>query len=156
MPEQEPPLRAAEVAALHRVARCRRRDPNGQRRQRVDARYSVDEKADILRKARALNIAGADYVGAVVLAHVHGDLTLPGQRTEIDDYIEELTALRGEVTRIGHNINQIARKLNSGGQPHHGDSELLAQVENTLTTVGATVRHIAAATNQAVDKRPPR
>ncbi|UED85830.1 plasmid mobilization relaxosome protein MobC [Streptomyces profundus] len=156
VPEQEPLVRAAEVAALHRVARRRRRDPNGQRKQRVDARYSVDEKADILRKARALNIAGAHYVGAVVMAHVHGDLTLPGQRTEIDDYIDELTALRGEVTRIGHNINQIARKLNAGGQPHHGDSELLAQVENTLTMVGATVSHIAAATNQAVAKRPPR
>ncbi|SDF69203.1 MobC family plasmid mobilization relaxosome protein [Streptomyces griseoaurantiacus] len=146
-----PPLpRAAEAAALHRVARRRRRDPNGQRKQRVDARYSVDEKADILRMARSLNIAGAHYVGAVVMAHIHGDLALPGQRTPLDDYIDELTALRGEVARIGHNVNQIAKKLNSGGYPHPGDSKLLARAEQTLASVGATVRHIAAATNQAV------
>ncbi|MEU2601558.1 plasmid mobilization relaxosome protein MobC [Streptomyces hirsutus] len=160
-PEREEPVdtaavtlpRAAEAAALHRVARRRKPDPNGQRKERVDARYSIDEKKDILRMARSLNIAGAHYVGAIVMAHVHGDLALPGQRTPLDDYIDELTALRGEVAKIGHNINQIAKKLNSGGHPHPGDTEALAQAERTLTTVGATVRHIAFAANQAVAKK---
>ncbi|MFG2943226.1 MobC family plasmid mobilization relaxosome protein [Streptomyces sp. NPDC048282] len=142
--------RAAEAAALHRVARRRKPDPNGQRKERVDARYSIDEKRDILRMARSLNIAGAHYVGAVVIAHVHGDLALPGQRTPLDDYIDELTALRGEVAKIGHNINQIAKKLNSGSHPHPGDTAALAQAEHTLAAVGATVRHIASAANQAV------
>jgi hypothetical protein len=165
-PEEEQPVapvaaavplpRAAEAAALHRVTRRRRRDPNGQRKQRVDARYSVDEKSEILAMARSLHIAGAHYVGAVVMAHVHGDLALPGQRTELDDYIDELTALRGEVTKIGHNINQIAKKLNSGGPPHRGDTALLAQAERTLTAVGATVRHIATAANEAVSKKVAR
>ncbi|MEH0471892.1 MobC family plasmid mobilization relaxosome protein [Streptomyces sp. B21-097] len=147
--------RAAEAAALHRVARRRQREAV-QRKQRVDVRYSVDEKTEILREARSLNIAGAHYVGAVVMAHVHGDLTLPGQRTPLDDYIDELTALRGEVAKIGHNINQIARKLNSGGHPHPGDTAVLAQAERTLTAVGATVRHVAAAANQAVAKKAVR
>jgi hypothetical protein len=145
--------RAAEAAALHRVARRRKPDPNGQRKERVDARYSVNEKAEILAMARSLNIAGAHYVGAVVMAHVHGDLALPGQRTPLDDYIDELTALRGEVAKIGHNINQIAKKLNSGGHPHPVDTALLAQAEATLTVVGATVRHIATAANEAVSKK---
>ncbi|MEU0226201.1 MobC family plasmid mobilization relaxosome protein [Streptomyces sp. NPDC006284] len=148
--------RAAEAAALHRVARRRKPDPNGQRMQRVDARYSVDEKDNILRMARSLNIAGAHYVGAVVMAHVHGDLSLPGQRTPLDDYIDELTALRSEVAKIGHNINQIAKKLNSGGHPHPGDTAVLAQAERTLTAVGTTVRHIAAAANQAVANKAAR
>ncbi|MDX2822504.1 MobC family plasmid mobilization relaxosome protein [Streptomyces ipomoeae] len=148
--------RAAEAAALRRVARRRRPDPNGQRKERVDARYSVDEKDDILRMARSLNIAGAHYVGAVVMAHVHGDLSLPGQRTPLDDYIDELTALRSEVAKIGHNINQIAKKLNSGGHPHPGDTAVLAQAERTLTAVGTTVRHIAAAANQAVANKAAR
>ncbi|MFF6874663.1 MobC family plasmid mobilization relaxosome protein [Streptomyces sp. NPDC012474] len=148
-----PPLpRAAEAAALHRVARRRKPDANGQRKERVDARYSVDEKADILRMARSLNIARAHYVGAVVMAHVHGDLALPGQRTPLDDYIDELTALRQQVAKIGHNINQIAKKLNSGGHPQPGDTAVLAQAEQTLTAVGATVRHIATAANEAVTK----
>ncbi|MGI5456071.1 plasmid mobilization relaxosome protein MobC [Streptomyces sp. CA-249302] len=147
--------RAADAAALHRVARRRQREPV-QRKARVDVRYSADEKAAILAKARSLNIAGAHYVGAVVMAHLHGDLALPGQRTPLDDYIDELTAMRGEVARIGHNINQIAKKLNSGGHPHAGDNAMLAQVEPALDAVGATVRHIANAANQAVAKKRAR
>ncbi|MGV9319744.1 MobC family plasmid mobilization relaxosome protein [Streptomyces sp. NPDC003660] len=160
VPEGEQPVdtaavpltRAADAAALHRVARRRQRKDT-QRKERVDVRYSVDEKADILRTARSLNITGAHYVGAVVMAHVQGDLALPGQRTPIDDYIDELTALRGEVAKIGHNINQIAKKLNSGGQSHPGDPALLSQVDRTLDVVSTTVRHIAAATNQAAAKK---
>lgn len=108
-----------------------------------------DEKTAILAVARSLNIAAAHYVGAVVMAHVHGDLALPGQRTQLDDYIDELTALRSEVAKIGHNVNQIAKKLNSDGRPHHGDTALLDHAERVLGTVGTAVRHIAAATNQA-------
>ncbi|MYS46868.1 plasmid mobilization relaxosome protein MobC [Streptomyces sp. SID5998] len=160
VPEGEQPVdtatvpltRAADAAALHRVARRRQRKDT-QRKERVDVRYSVDEKADILRTARSLNITGAHYVGAVVMAHVHGDLALPGQRTPIDDYIDELTALRGEVAKIGHNINQIARKLNSGGHSHPGDPACLSQVDRTLDAVSTTVRHISAATNQAAAKK---
>lgn len=140
--------RAAEAAALHRVARRRQRKET-QRKERVDVRYSTDEKTAILAVARSLNIAAAHYVGAVVMAHVHGDLALPGQRTQLDDYIDELTALRSEVAKIGHNVNQIAKKLNSGGRPHHGDTALLDHAERVLGAVGTAVRHIAAATNQA-------
>ncbi|WP_416973581.1 plasmid mobilization relaxosome protein MobC [Streptomyces sp. 4F14] len=150
-----PLSRAADAAALRRVARRRQREPV-QRKERVDVRYSADEKTAILAKARSLNIAGAHYVGAVVMAHLHGDLALSGQRTPLDDYIDELTALRSAVARIGHNINQIAKKLNSGGHPHPGDNAMLAQVEPALDAVGATVRHIASAANQAVAKKPAR
>lgn len=167
-PEEEQPVadvsttaavplpRAAEAAALQRVARRRKPDPNGQRKKRVDARYSVEEKAAILAKARSLNVSGAHYVAVVTLAHVHGDLTVPGQRTQLDDYIDELNALRQQVAAIGHNINQIAKKLNSGGDPHPGDSELLAHTDQTLHAVAEAVRHIAAAANQAVSHKAAR
>ncbi|MFE9368175.1 plasmid mobilization relaxosome protein MobC [Streptomyces sp. NPDC006711] len=148
--------RAAEVAALHRVARRRKPDPTGRREGRVDARYSSEEKAAIHAKARSLNVSGAHYVAVVALAHVHGDLTLPGQRTELDDYIDELNALRKQVTKIGDNVNQIAKKLNSGGHPHPGDSALLAQTDRTLNAVGSAVGHIAAAANQAVSPKAAR
>ncbi|WP_431958816.1 plasmid mobilization relaxosome protein MobC [Actinacidiphila sp. bgisy160] len=144
---------AAEAAALQRVARRRKPDPNGQRKKRVDARYSVEEKAAILAKARSLNVSGAHYV---TLAHVHGDLTVPGQRAQLDDYIDELNALRQQVAAIGRNINQIAKKLNSGGDPHPGDSELLAHTDQTLHAVAEAVRHIAAAANQAVSHKAAR
>ncbi|WP_435850020.1 plasmid mobilization relaxosome protein MobC [Streptomyces massasporeus] len=141
--------RAADIAALHRVARRRQREAV-QRKERVDVRYSIAEKTDILAEARSLNIAAAHYVGAVVMAHVHGNLGLPGQRTELDDYIDELTALHREVAKIGHNVNQIAKKVNSGGHPHPGDTAVLAQAEQTVNAVGAAVRHIASAANKAV------
>lgn len=159
VPEQEKPTdaavplpRAADAAALRRAARRRKRKDE-QRKERVDVRYSVDEKTDILAKARSLNVAGAHYVGAVVMAHVHGDLTLPGQRTQLDDYIDELTALRQQVSKIGHLVNQVTKKLNSGGHPHPGDTAVLAQAERTLGAVGTAVNHIREAANQAVSTK---
>ncbi|MFF0115986.1 plasmid mobilization relaxosome protein MobC [Streptomyces prasinus] len=147
--------RAAEAAALHRIARRRKRKDT-QRKERVDVRYSVEEKTAILARARSLNIAGAHYVGAVVMAHIHGDLALPGQRTPLDDYIDELTALREQVAKIGNNANQIARKLNSGGHPHPGDTATLAQTERTLGAVRTAISAIAAAANQTVAKKAAR
>ncbi|MET8831312.1 plasmid mobilization relaxosome protein MobC [Streptomyces sp. NPDC004610] len=143
--------RAAEAAAVHRVARRRTRE-HTQRTHRVDVRYSHEEKTAILRRARSLNIAGAHYIGAVVMAHLHGDLTLPGQRTPLDDYIDELNALRAQVARIGGNINQIARRLNSGAHPHPADTTTLAQAEHTLTTVRTTIAEIATAATQAITR----
>ncbi|WP_031230370.1 plasmid mobilization relaxosome protein MobC [Streptomyces niveus] len=147
--------RAADQAALHRVARRRERQTE-QRKERVDVRYSVDEKTDILGMAQSLNIAAAHYVGAVVMAHVNGDLALPGQRTPLDDYIDELNALRAQVTHIGRNLNQITKKLHSGGHPHPGDTALLAQTDLTLASVATAVRHIAQAANQAVSTKAVR
>ncbi|MFD9870992.1 plasmid mobilization relaxosome protein MobC [Streptomyces niveus] len=153
----EMPLpRAAEEAALHRVAQRRKPDPNGRREGRVDVRYSEEEEADIRAKAASLNLSGAHYVAAATLAHVHGDLTLAGQRTQLDDYIDEINALREQVTAIGRNVNQIAKKLNSGGHPHPGDSALLAQTDRSLNAVGEAVRRIATAANQAVSHKAAR
>ncbi|MFE2684890.1 plasmid mobilization relaxosome protein MobC, partial [Streptomyces mirabilis] len=142
--------RAAEEAALQRVARRRKPDPNGQRKSRVDARYNTDEKTAILAKAKSLNISGAHYVAVVTLAHVHGDLTVPGQRTQLDDYIDEINALRREAGQIGNNINQIAKKLNSSEHPQPVDTALLAQAAETWTAIGTAVEQIARAANQAV------
>jgi hypothetical protein len=160
VPDQETPAdtaeqplpRAADEAALHRVARRRKREAV-QRTKRVDVRYSYDEHTKVLAEARALNIAGAHFVGAVVMAYVDGELTLPGQRSPIDDYIDELNALRSQVATIGRNVNQIAKRLNSGGHPHPGDTTLLAQTDRTLDAVGATVKDIAEAANRAVSSK---
>ncbi|MFZ3595913.1 plasmid mobilization relaxosome protein MobC [Streptomyces sp. BH104] len=141
--------RAADAAAFHRVARRRARDTQ-QRKQRVDARYSATEKSKIQAKARSLNIAGAHLVATAVMAYIDGDLTLPSQRTDLDDYIDELNALREQVARIGRNVNQIAKKLNSDGSPHSVDTVLLSQADRTLEHVSMSVRTVAAAANQAV------
>lgn len=140
--------RAADEAALYRVARRRRRE-DVQRNERVDVRYSIAEKKAITARARSMNIAGAHLVGAVVMAYLEGDLALPGQRTSVDDHIDELNALRAQVAKIGNNVNQIARVLNSGGHPHPVDTALLTQAERTLATVRATIADIDSASYQA-------
>ncbi|WP_422396796.1 plasmid mobilization relaxosome protein MobC [Streptomyces klenkii] len=140
--------RAADEAALRRVARRRQRD-DVQRTQRVDVRYSVAEKQAITAKARSMNIAGAHLVGAAVMAYLEGDLALLGQRTAIDDYIDELNTLRAQVAKIGTNVNQIARVLNSGGHPQPVDAAVLARAHRLLDTVRATVVGLDAAAYSA-------
>jgi hypothetical protein len=146
----EPPLlvRAADEAALYRVARRRRRD-HVQRRARVDVRYSEAEKNAITAKARSLNIAAAHLVGAVVMAYLEDGRPLPGHRTLLDDHIDELTALRTQVAKLGNNVNQIARILNSGGSPQTVDTAVLAQTEQLLGAVRNAVADIDAASYRA-------
>lgn len=149
----DPPslMRAAAEAAVRRVARRRRRDGT-QRTFRVDVRYSQTEHHAIKAKAKAMEIAGAHLVGAVVMAFVEGTQLQPGQRTETDDLIDELVALRAQVAKIGGNVNQIAHRLNSGGQPHPADTALLAQAERTLHSVRNAIAAIETAAHQAAGR----
>ncbi|MFE4690899.1 plasmid mobilization relaxosome protein MobC [Streptomyces sp. NPDC056749] len=124
-------VRAAEEAALHRVA-SRRARQGVQRTERVDVRYSVEEKSEIKAEAQRLGLAGAHFVGALVMAHLHGDYALPDRRTATDDLIDELAALRTQVARIGANVNQIAHRLNAGGDPRPGDKTVLEEAARVL------------------------
>ncbi|WP_432096323.1 MobC family plasmid mobilization relaxosome protein [Streptomyces sp. bgisy100] len=142
---------AADEAALYRVARRREASSDGQRKKRVDARYSVDEKSRILAKAKSLHITGAHLVGAVVMAFVNGEEHLPAQRTVYDDTIDELAALRAQIARMGNNVNQIARRLNSGGDPHTVDAVILDRSERLLTTARNTVRAVDEAAFRAAE-----
>ncbi|KOG36602.1 mobilization protein [Streptomyces viridochromogenes] len=145
-------VRAADEAALHRVARRRARQ-DVQRKERVDVRYSVDEKTDILAEAGRLGLAGAHLVGAIVMGHLNGDLALPDQRTATDDLIDEYAALREQVSRIGRNVNQIAKRLNSGGDAHPVDASVLAEAGRLLTLVQETVTAVDAAAHVAATNR---
>ncbi|MGW1913864.1 MobC family plasmid mobilization relaxosome protein [Streptomyces sp. NPDC002076] len=165
VPEPETPAEAAEASpaasgdevTLRRIARRRARE-DVQRKKRVDVRYSVDEKIRILTCAREMGIAGAHLVGAVIMAYLDGDLTvgLTGQRTQLDDCLDKLDALRAEVARIGNNVNQIAHRLNAGGDPHPVDTAVLAQSERTLDTVRAAISDIAQTMNHAVSAKAAR
>ncbi len=154
--EQSPAALADEVT-LRRIARRRTRE-SVQRKERVDVRYSVDEKTRILTRASKMGIAGAHLVGAVVMAYLDGALTvgLAGQRTQLDDCLDKLDALRAQVARIGNNANQIAHRLNAGGDPLPVDTAILAQTERTLDAVRAAIGDIAQAMNHAVSAKAAR
>lgn len=145
-------VRAAKEAALRRVARRRARQ-DVQRKERVDVRYSVDEKQAILAEARRHNLAGAHLVGAIVMAHLHGDLALPEQRTATDDLIDEYAVLRTELARIGTNANQIAHRLNAGGDAHPVDAAALAEARRLVAAVRQTVVAVDTAANVAATNR---
>lgn len=165
VPEKETPADAAEQSlaasvdevTLRRLARRRARE-DVQRKKRVDVRYSVDEKTRILTRAREMDIASAHLVGAVIMAYLDGDLTvgLVGQRTQLDDCLDKLDVLRTEVARIGNNVNQIAHRLNAGGDPHPVDTAVLAQTERTLDAVRAAIGDIAQTMNHAVSAKAAR
>lgn len=150
----DPPsvMRAAAEAAVRRTARRRRRD-HRQRTFRVDVRYSEAEQRAIRAKAKAMEIAGAHLVGAVVMAFIEGTQPLPGRRTATDDLIDELVALRAQVAKIGGNVNQIAHRLNAGGAPHPADTALLLQAQRTLDTVRAAVSSIEATAHQTAGRK---
>ncbi|MDF9814505.1 MobC family plasmid mobilization relaxosome protein [Streptomyces sp. SPB162] len=140
------PVRAADEAALRRVARRRARETE-QRKKRVDVRYSMNEHTEILDMAQSMGLAGAHFVGAVVMAFIEGAHTLPGQRGAIDDLIDELAALRTEVARIGNNVNQIAHRLNAGAEPRPQDTAVIKAAGDVL----AKARSAAAAIDTAAD-----
>lgn len=145
-------MRASAEASVRRTARRRRRDGT-QRTFRVDVRYSEAEQRAIRAKAKAMEIAGAHLVGAVVMAFIEGTQPLPGRRTETDDLIDELVALRAQVAKIGGNVNQIAHRLNAGGTPYPGDAAVLAQAQRTLDSVRATIADVEAASHQAAGRK---
>ncbi|WP_343336179.1 plasmid mobilization relaxosome protein MobC [Streptomyces sp. SID8016] len=141
-------MRASEEAALYRVARRRARQ-DAQRKERVDVRYSVDEKQAILAEARRLGLAGAHLVGAIVMAHLNDDLALPTERTPNDDLIDEYAALRTELSRIGTNVNQIAHRLNAGGDAQPVDSAVLAEARRLVAVVKQTITAVDCAADVA-------
>ncbi|MFJ3904496.1 plasmid mobilization relaxosome protein MobC [Streptomyces sp. NPDC090025] len=141
-------MRAADEAALHRVARRRARQ-DVQRKERVDVRYSADEKQAILDEARRHNLAGAHLVGAIVMAHLNGDLALPDQRTATDDLIDEYAALRTQLARIGTNANQIAHRLNAGGEAHPVDATVLTEARRLVAAVKQAVVTVDTAADVA-------
>ncbi|WSW52217.1 MobC family plasmid mobilization relaxosome protein [Streptomyces platensis] len=145
-------VRAADEAALHRVARRRVRQ-GVQRKERVDVRYSVAEKQEILTEARGLGLAGAHFVGAIVMAHLDGALALPEQRTATDDLIDELAALREQVARIGRNANQIAHRLNAGGEAHPVDAAVLAEARRLVALVKEALSAVDTAADVAATQR---
>lgn len=141
-------VRAADEAALHRVAR-RRAHQDVQRKERVDVRYSIAEKQTILDEARRLGLAGAHLVGAIVMAHLNDDLALPAERTPNDDLIDEYAALRTELSRIGTNANQIAHRLNAGGDAHPVDTAVLAEARRLVAVVKQTITVVDTAADVA-------
>ncbi|WP_435244401.1 plasmid mobilization protein [Streptomyces sioyaensis] len=113
-----------------------------QRDQVRSVRLTHDELETVKRAAEAagLKTAGflADAAVAVAQAQCGSKAWLLDQRGRV----EELMAASAQLARVGNNLNQIARVLNSGGQADYVD-ETVARVLRAAARVEDAAIEIA-------------
>ncbi|WP_256964059.1 MobC family plasmid mobilization relaxosome protein [Streptomyces griseiscabiei] len=157
VPEQErvgggEQSRDPSVGAKQR-APYRRANLDAQRSEHVTARFAPYEKRDIQSAAKAEHVTMARYIADATMARVCGEITVAAPRTVYDDAVDELATQRAQIARIGNNVNQIARRLNSGDDPHPVDAAILQRAERLLATAHDTVRAIDDAAFRAAGQK---
>ncbi|WP_128802562.1 MULTISPECIES: MobC family plasmid mobilization relaxosome protein [unclassified Streptomyces] len=131
----------------------RRANLDAQRSEHVTARFAPYEKQAIQSAAKAEHVTMARYIADATMARVTGEITVAAPRTVYDDAIDELAALRTQIARIGNNVNQIARRLNTDGDPHPVDAAILHRADRLLATAHDTVRAIDDAAFRAAGQK---
>ncbi|MFF0107396.1 plasmid mobilization protein [Streptomyces hirsutus] len=157
VPEQER-VGASEQSADPSVgatqrAPYRRANLDAQRSEHVTARFAPHEKHDIQSSAKTAHVTMARYIADATMARVRGEITVAAERTVYDDAIDELTAIRAQIARIGNNVNQIARRLNADGDPHPVDAAILHRADRLLADAHDTVRAIDDAAIRAAEQK---
>lgn len=94
-------------------------------------RLTSQERDEIASKAGAAGMTRADFV----LASVRGTKIITPRD---DGKIAELMRIRYELSRIGNNLNQIARQVNSAAKAHR-DSVLYGELGNIDDALSAVV-----------------
>ena len=134
----------------HRVfpeQRRRTRRNDEPRPHRMNLRLGDDEKAAIEAAATLARKTPTSYAADVVVAVAMGSLTpIP---TTYREELRELVDARTALTRIGSNLNQIARVMNSGGDVTQ------EQLDAVLARVGEAVRRVDEATIVNMRRRRP-
>lgn len=87
----------------------RRKSETRQRTETLFARVTPDEKSAIQARADRAGLASAAFLRAIAL----GEAGPRARRRPPVDHVV-IRQLLGELNRVGNNINQIARSLNSG------------------------------------------
>ncbi|MFE1174261.1 plasmid mobilization protein [Streptomyces sp. NPDC058773] len=113
-----------------------------QRDQVRSVRLTQVELDTVKRAAEAAGLKTAGFLAdaAVAVAQAQG-----GSRAWLLDQrgrVEELMAASAQLARVGNNLNQVARVLNSGGQADHVD-ETVARVLRAATRVEDAAIEIA-------------
>lgn len=128
--------------------RRREREAGGPRETRIKVSYNDAELAIVRAAAERDNTALASWVSTAALA-VARETVVPVS-ADAKDVLQELLRSRGHLGRVGNNVNQIARVLNSDGTVT--DAQLLA----TLEALGKAIRRVDEATLQVMRERRPR
>ncbi|WP_331758900.1 MobC family plasmid mobilization relaxosome protein (plasmid) [Streptomyces sp. NBC_01544] len=128
--------------------RRRGREPGGPRAHRFKVSFNDAELAIIEAAADRENQALASWVGQASLA-VATELVVPVS-ADAKVVLQELIRSRGQLRRVGNNLNQVAYALNAEGEVTN------AQISAVLALVNETVRHVDEATLQVMRERRPR
>jgi hypothetical protein len=136
--------RCAERCTTCRCAapRIRNRLPKQQARTQVRSiRLSPSELAAVAAAARASRMTTAGFAAQAAVTAARDTEHAAARIADDRATLVELFAARRHLRQVGNNLNQIARVLNSGGNPPH-TSEALAAVEAAVTRVDAAVRRV--------------
>ncbi|MGA5579448.1 MobC family plasmid mobilization relaxosome protein [Streptomyces koyangensis] len=138
----------AEKAAPKR-RRARSAD-EARRTNRVRFWYSDEEVLAVRRAADEAGLSVAAFSAAATLAAAHNAEHEAVEGGDQRGALVELLRARTGLRRIGNNLNQIARELNSD------QVVTAAQAEAVLARVEAAVRRVDEATLQVMRERKPR
>ncbi|MFJ2215037.1 plasmid mobilization protein [Streptomyces sp. NPDC101062] len=156
-PEQEQVVAAepptAPAAGAKPRSPYRRPNLDEQREKRVTVRFAPHEKQLVQSTADNEHLTMAHFIADATMARVRGEITVAAERTAYDDAIDELAAMRAQIARIGNNVNQIARRLNAGSDPHPVDAAILNRADRLLATAHDAVRAIDEAAFRAAEQK---
>lgn len=114
----------------------RRARQDKQRGKRQTFRASEAEDAEIQAAADAKGVSKARFMAQAVLAEVHDRTGL-----DQDEALDRLDAARVQLARVGNNLNQIARILNSGADVIHID-RAAGEVREAAAAVKAAAQRV--------------
>lgn len=140
--------------------RRRARESGGPRSNRFLVSYNDDELAVLLEAAARDNAALASWVADAAFAVAAG-VVVPVS-ADSKEVLKEQVNSRSQVARIGNNLNQMQRILNSADTPsvaHWTASDVdvtAAQVQSVLALVERAVKRLDEATLQVMRERRPR
>lgn len=105
------------------------------RKESATSRYSNDEFDAVKRRAATVGLTVGQYQRAAAL-HL-AELPLPHVRRRPTPDLQALSQLLAQIGRVGGNLNQIARALNTG---HAVPSRELAEIRADIAEIRAAVR----------------
>ncbi|MFE9437051.1 MobC family plasmid mobilization relaxosome protein [Streptomyces sp. NPDC006640] len=128
--------------------RRRAREDGGHRAKRFLVSYNEDEMAVLMEAAARDNAALAAWVAGAAFAVARGSVVPVS--SDAKEVLQEFIHSRGQLRRIGNNLNQIAYALNADGVVTN------PQLKAVLASVEEAVRRVDEATLQVMRERRPR
>ncbi|WP_443054288.1 MobC family plasmid mobilization relaxosome protein [Streptomyces sp. IBSBF 2435] len=119
----------------------RTRTRQNKQRDAVSVRLSTTERTRVKAAADHTGASLAKFMAQASLAAAHDINRVAANLLDLRGTIRELIGARTDLARIGNNINQIARAINSGGGPIGAEAALadVRRVAGRLETAAQTL-----------------